>query len=326
MGLSPRVRGIRQDNGRGRHATRSIPACTGNPLEFAASAAASRVYPRVYGESDAAAIAIASDAGLSPRVRGIRRGRDEAASGVGSIPACTGNPHHYLGDRTRALRSIPACTGNPKGDQAGRGTHQVYPRVYGESSASPSRPTAHRGLSPRVRGIPLRVAGPGAVAGSIPACTGNPRSRSSCSSARKVYPRVYGESDHYLALDGSHGGLSPRVRGIPTPPDRALSVMGSIPACTGNPQRHHLGRLLIGVYPRVYGESAALTLRGRADYGLSPRVRGIPRRSAGRRRLGGSIPACTGNPSTKRWSPPPRRVYPRVYGESFPLSCALFSR
>ena len=50
-GLSPRVRGIHELIVWDSDGTRSIPACTGNPLTGARAEAAGRVYPRVYGES-----------------------------------------------------------------------------------------------------------------------------------------------------------------------------------------------------------------------------------------------------------------------------------
>ena len=59
--------------------------------------------------------------------------------------------------------------------------------------------------------------------------------------------------------------------------------------------------------PGVYG--------GVAD-GLSPRVRGIPRRGPPFGVARRSIPACTGNPRSTRRAWGRWWVYPRVYGES----------
>ena len=70
-------------------------------------------------------------AGLSPRVRGNPPHRPRGRAGLGSIPACAGEPL-----QCRAMG-------------AGGG---VYPRVCGGTRAG--RIVAHpaRGLSPRVRG------------------------------------------------------------------------------------------------------------------------------------------------------------------------------
>ena len=51
----------------------------------------------------------------------------------------------------------------------------------------------------------------------------------------RVYPRVYGESNSF-GMDFFHTlGLSPRVRGIPLAGLGRILLIGSIPACTGNP-------------------------------------------------------------------------------------------
>ena len=70
-----------------------------------------------------------------------------------------------------------------------------------------------------------------------------------------VYPRVYGESRAASGEAGAGAGLSPRVRGILDGVVDVLSRFGSIPACTGNPQNGVSEYMVIGVYPRVYGES-----------------------------------------------------------------------
>ena len=96
-------------------------------------------------------------------------------------------------------------------------------------------------------------------------------------------------------------------------PALALPVR-SIPACAGEPRaarhRHRSGK----VYPRVCGGTPIGVCSLPLYAGLSPRVRGnraIPGCRAGRRR---SIPACAGEPATRRTRAMSRRVYPRVCG------------
>ena len=72
------------------------------------------------------------------------------------------------------------------------------------------------------------------------------------------------------------------------------------------------------VYPRVCGGTPSRSAMAAIRQGLSPRVRGNPRRSRQYLPDGGSIPACAGEPPVDdlfiRW----RRVYPRVCGGTRP--------
>ena len=172
--------------------------------------------------------------GLSPRVRGI-----PGIPGIG-IP--------YPG-------SIPACTGNPLVYGRAPAAPRVYPRVYGESLWGAVLAWEGRGLSPRVRGIHRPAIDLQGHTGSIPACTGNPQSRSVNLVLHTVYPRVYGESDEVPPYSPDESGLSPRVRGIQSVVRSVYAHRGSIPACTGNPEPVFDRFWNPAVYPRVYGES-----------------------------------------------------------------------
>ena len=316
----------------------------------------------MYGESRRRRSAVGSAAGLSPRVRGIRQTSLRPTCGLGSIPACTGNPiwnspcssvvrvyprvygesqltpadripAEGLSPRVRGIpghkdqqhrraRSIPACTGNPRCGRTWTTTSRVYPRVYGESAGYSQAGCDGYGLSPRVRGILPRHRDLRDRGGSIPACTGNPLQAISSLLKEKVYPRVYGESLPGSALSFILQGLSPRVRGIPHLVGTLGTIGGSIPACTGNPSPIRGGDFSDKVYPRVYGESGSGNAGAPTWTGLSPRVRGIRRAAALPRRRTRSIPACTGNPGRCLVERLPLRVYPRVYGESTYIQAA----
>ena len=63
-----------------------------------------------------------------------------------------------------------------------------------------------------------------------------------------------------------------------------------------------------------------------SDYqGLSPRVRGIHTSTVPAAVAAGSIPACTGNPTSPPLHTDACRVYPRVYGESHYVPFHLIS-
>ena len=131
QGLSPRVRGNRRHRPALDAASRSIPACTGEPRLYLRMRRPFRVYPRVYGGTSPDGRRGRRAPGLSPRVRGNLQRAAERRLGAGSIPACTGEPFP-------AGRTVPVPA--------------VYPRVYGGTGRPSRHRTACRGLSPRVRG------------------------------------------------------------------------------------------------------------------------------------------------------------------------------
>ena len=201
---------------------------------------------------------------------------------IGLSPLVRGNRYTAAG-RDGDSGSIPACTGKPPLEACPPSALRVYPRV------------------PRV-----------------PACMGKPVVSVPWTIGARVYPRVYGETHTRARGNADAGGLSPRVRG------NRLGVValevhrGSIPACTGKPGEGVCLVPLLGVYPRVYGETAYIFADQLSLHGLSPRVRGNRvhlRRPALPPR---SIPACTGKPPARSRPASAARVYPRVYGETSP--------
>ena len=92
QGLSPRVRGnpvVEQQQARPHG---SIPACTGEPTACQLALRLVEVYPRVYGGTLKPFFRIVLGLGLSPRVRGNLKALLSYRAGLGSIPACTGEP------------------------------------------------------------------------------------------------------------------------------------------------------------------------------------------------------------------------------------------
>ena len=214
-GLSPRVRGNLCLDALLGISQRSIPACTGEPSLAAGVGGSAMVYPRVYGGTAMPRSVNAPIAGLSPRVRG------------------------NLGlNRTHPTwpRSIPACTGEPEVAATKAVEDQVYPRVYGGTSCNRMCAKGLHGLSPRVRGNPLRPNPDHKGPRSIPACTGEPSCPRSDPARRRVYPRVYGGTRWSFRSGPSSPGLSPRVRGNPKTRIDLIVNSRSIPACTGEPQ------------------------------------------------------------------------------------------
>ena len=153
QGLSPRVRGNREWGSFRRCVSGSIPACAGEPTPASSGHSSSTVYPRVCGGTLCLGVRRGDQGGLSPRVRGNLRGRDEAATGERSIPACAGEP-----------RTWPSQTC----------LSTVYPRVCGGTQGPRMVASKDEGLSPRVRGNHSGRAWLEVGPGSIPACAGEP--------------------------------------------------------------------------------------------------------------------------------------------------------
>ncbi len=153
QGLSPRVRGNLPPPGPHRARGRSIPACAGEPAPRRHPRRIRPVYPRVCGGTIYNPKTTQRDGGLSPRVRG--------------------NRINYF-RRSFPPRSIPACAGEPVGrHRLGHG-QKVYPRVCGGTRILPAAGDPQAGLSPRVRGNPVRPSCRSEVIRSIPACAGEP--------------------------------------------------------------------------------------------------------------------------------------------------------
>ena len=276
------------------------------------------------------------DSGLSPRVRGNLHRAGSGRAGFGSIPACAGEPP----SASAPWRAKP-----------------VYPRVCGGTLCSELRDQDAKGLSPRVRGnrgpghrqlegvgFYPRVCGEPrgcrdglALHRSIPACAGEPVSRFSPASIRRVYPRVCGGISVKTIQETMSSGLSPRVRGTGWMEDRRNATRGlsprvrgnhrrcagkasrlrsiprvrgnpgraaddggvhrSIPACAGEPACWASWASFGSVYPRVCGGTTPASWVCKYHWGLSPRVRGNRPGVLSRPRLAGSIPACAGEPS-----------------------------
>ena len=174
------------------------------------------------------------------------------------------------------------------------------------------------GLSPRVRGNPLRLPIGYTYPRSIPACAGEPPRPFRPSQTARVYPRVCGGTRNGRIWGRCAGGLSPRVRGNRRQYLGARRDLGSIPACAGEPPICTSSPGQSRVYPRVCGGTLAALRRQPDDCGLSPRVRGNQKWTDLGAPRWGSIPACAGEPAPGPVLDPFCGVYPRVCGGTVP--------
>ena len=190
------------------------------------------VYPRVCGGTVAGQPPPGYARGLSPRVRGNLKRTSPVNRRPGSIPACAGEP----------IAGIIILRAS-----------RVYPRVCGGTEHRYAASHHLYGLSPRVRGNLRRQLLIRTTAGSIPACAGEPFSPHCRAAQAGVYPRVCGGTGRPCGIRIPPAGLSPRVRGNPTPAKMPRPALRSIPACAGEPGAPLRRRGGAEVYPRVCG-------------------------------------------------------------------------
>ena len=276
-GLSPRVRGNRSASVRSEGYTGTIPACAGEPSSLARSPKPKKDYPRVCGGTHIQPVSSGGAPGLSPRVRGNRAAPAPPRRRDGTIPACAGEPKrenydlgHYrdyprvcggtrrrrgsrngiqgLSPRVRGNRrgrrgratprgTIPACAGEPGSSPMTGARMRDYPRVCGGTEVLYVPRSTKLGLSPRVRGNPLRGGRAAGRVGTIPACAGEPGHQQHRGRRHQDYPRVCGGTACESVSDGIVQGLSPRVRGNLKRGTCGSLVPRTIPACAGEPVR-----------------------------------------------------------------------------------------
>ena len=172
-----------------------------------------------------------------------------------SIPACAGEPLSSMSKLTGRW-VYPRVCGGTATEAAGEYNHTGYPRVGGGTRPYRRLPCWTLGLSPRVRGNRSVLVNHRVARGSIPACAGEPARVASGRAMTAVYPRVCGGTRRVygvVALCGVYPrvcggtricrglcrgamGLSPRVRGNRLGGYRHRDMLGSIPACAGEPR------------------------------------------------------------------------------------------
>ena len=226
------MRGNHEVGNPARAAIRSIPAYAGEPHCSPLSPRQRRVYPRVCGGTVGRLAAADAQRRLSPRMRG--------------------NQHRRL-RRQRAKPSIPAYAGEPYSVQNIQRTACVYPRVCGGTSPSSHALNSALGLSPRMRGNPIRRRGNDQIHRSIPAYAGEPTSHPRAVPRGRVYPRVCGGTRRLELLGFAAQGLSPRMRGNHGRAVQAFNASRSIPAYAGEPRPGRPWPFRTAVYPRVCG-------------------------------------------------------------------------
>ncbi len=277
----------------------SIPACAGEPRTDGQRRKGARVHPRLRG--------------------GAERRAQDGDLGEGPSPPARGSPL-ALPAHEAAEGSIPACAGEPRGESLARVRSGVHPRLRGGAVATEPAPIVTLGPSPPARGSRCRAPRPCTDAGSIPACAGEPGSRTFTTRATWVHPRLRGGAPPLLPLARRSGGPSPPARGSLDRLAGDSSTRGSIPACAGEPTRRPWRSFTAGVHPRLRGGAPRAEAVRVMCRGPSPPARGSPAAGSDDGVGDGSIPACAGEPPRSTRCGHPGRVHPRLRGGAGRLS------
>jgi len=231
----------------------SIPACAGEPSTSRTPPSAATVDPRMRGGAFTGLFLLGMREGRSPHARGSHAYLSERPVRRGSIPACAGEPRGaaapqgqrqvdprmrggatVIGKRPPLLmgrsphargspwclislrfmsRSIPACAGEPNSRLASRCASKVDPRMRGGARLLAVGQHQLQGRSPHARGSHVVGSCAAGDDGSIPACAGEPRSRSPRPAAPGVDPRMRGGAARTHQASKGTWGRSPHARG-----------------------------------------------------------------------------------------------------------------
>ena len=353
-GLSPRMRGNRNDDEVATLIRGTIPAHAGEPWGSTSWAWHRRDYPRACGGTRIREGRNAVEQGLSPRMRGNPRKSRSSARPARTIPAHAGEPilmnqenkstrdypracggtipgspiHsstlglsprmrgnlYRLDDQRQLDGTIPAHAGEPSSARISGISSRDYPRACGGTGRSASIASPAAGLSPRMRGNRLFPSARDLPLGTIPAHAGEPAIITTPHGCAWDYPRACGGTFEGVARQALAGGLSPRMRGNLAGLSPGKARLGTIPAHAGEPSLSSRRRILPGDYPRACGGTGPGESAKVTATGLSPRMRG----NRGVMRLAalllGTIPAHAGEPGSGIVTPPDSWDYPRACG------------
>ncbi len=109
-------------------------------------------------------------------------------------------------------------------------------------------------------------------------------------------------------------GLSPHARGNLRNTVSPHSLVGPIPACAGEPSHEFFLAVMGRAYPRMRGGTALILSSLWPWLGLSPHARGNHLLPMNRKRPGGPIPACAGEPPDMAPYITLTGAYPRMRG------------
>ncbi len=232
---------------------------------------------------------------------------------LGLSPHARGNLATAIGIGL-AAGPIPACAGEPLAVSEQTIEQGAYPRMRGGTDGLLLLDGGDTGLSPHARGNRKLFFGFGFGFGPIPACAGEPTSWRQHLCRSRAYPRMRGGTLFQFVTLQPWLGLSPHARGNRAKTLASGGKSGPIPACAGEPRPKGSATGAPWAYPRMRGGTSIYGARDSADKGLSPHARGNLLEKGQQERGLGPIPACAGEPTTKREQNLKTGAYPRMRG------------
>ena len=154
----------------------------------------------------------------------------------------------------------------------------------------------------------LRACGP------IPAGTGETIRGEVEPEHNRAYPRRHGGNQKGICVSAPTLGLSPQARGKLSFSSMIFSLVGPIPAGTGETSPRWMAFAMSRAYPRRHGGNGSVQAVVLVGMGLSPQARGKRTPPCLEDVTLGPIPAGTGETEGSRTQSPPRKAYPRRHG------------
>ena len=253
--------------------------------------------------------------GSSPHTRGARHLPRRPGVVERIIPAYAGSTEKPRHEKELIPRIIPAYAGSTPPIWLAIRRARDHPRIRGEHTPQPKRPSQTTGSSPHTRGAPPRgvVRKPGRRI--IPAYAGSTSTASKTRCRPRDHPRIRGEHLNRIKNEMPSEGSSPHTRGAPCFGAVVDPEGGIIPAYAGS-------TVVVGVcdvyepdHPRIRGEHDIRFATLAGNYGSSPHTRGARADEPRHRRRVGIIPAYAGSTAFERLREAVAEDHPRIRGE-----------
>ena len=253
LGSSPHTRGARRRRSPPRPAEGIIPAYAGSTAFCGVAPIIRPDHPRIRGEHEPDAVRLVGSSGSSPHTRGAPRPTVGGAGDRRIIPAYAGSTFavrrprwkardhprirgehmtrppgsikhrgsspHTRGARgcgrahPREMRIIPAYAGSTDAGEAAGQALSDHPRIRGEHTPHPKRPSQTTGSSPHTRGAQAGHSLAASDARIIPAYAGSTRKYQQDKAWRSDHPRIRGEHASPPRMGRFRRGSSPHTRG-----------------------------------------------------------------------------------------------------------------